>query len=110
TRSIDALERRHQRLVGNLGAIDDDSLVVAKQMRRSKSADAVARRAEDVRRKRDARALAVSTGDRDDGACGPAPPQAVERALQAIEPEVDRVRMQGFLPREPINEPAEPGR
>src|SRR6185503_3798190 len=104
--SVDALERRHQRCVGNLDSIDDDALVVAKQMRRSERADAIAGLAQDARGERYARTLAVSAGDRDDRARGALPRQAIERALQAIEPEIDRVRMQGFLPGKPVGETA----
>src|SRR6185369_16039166 len=90
--SIDALEGSHQRLVGHLVAIDHDALVVAQQMGRSESANAVAGLTKDARSQRDTRPFAVSASDRDDRAGRTLPSQTVERALQAIEPEIDRVR------------------
>ena len=41
-RRVDALERRHQRRVGDFDAVDGNALVVAKQMRRGERTDAIA--------------------------------------------------------------------
>ena len=94
--------------VGDLDAVDGDTLVVAKQVRRGECADAIAGLAEDARGESNAGALAVSAGNGDDGTCGTPPIQAVEGALQANEAEIDGVRMQRFLPCEPIGESTEP--
>ena len=108
-RRVDALERRDQRLVGNFDAADGDALVIAKQMRRGERADAIAGLARgcapSARRMEPLPLVPATVIDR----AGRTPPvQPIERALQAVQPEIDGVGMQRLLPREPIGETAEP--
>ena len=106
-RRVDALERGDQRASETSRPSIDDALVVAKQMRRSERADAIAGLAQNALQQRDAGALAVRAADGDDRACGRRQSEPLERALQAVEAEIDRVRMQRLLPREPVGKTCE---
>src|SRR6185503_629799 len=85
-------------------AVEADPLVEAPQVRRRERADVVTRVPIDAFEHRDARALAVRTGDRDDFVRRLAQAERVEHRDEAVEPQVDALRMDGFEPGEPTIE------
>ena len=108
-RRVDALERGDQRRRRRLSTpSSSDALVVAKQMRRCERADAIAGLCENARVSATLEPLPLVPPTVMTGTRRTLPVQALERALQALEPQVDRVRMQRLLPREPVSETAEP--
>src|SRR5690606_20751207 len=102
-RRLDRLELRDDRVVAGFASGDADALVEAHQMRRRVQPDPVAGGEQDRLEHRAARALAVRSADGEhDARHGQA--HALRDRAHAVEPEVDRLRMQRLDAREPLGE------
>ena len=84
-RRIDSLERDQQRSVVDFAFGDTNAFVVADQMRRGESANAVAALGEDSRQQCDRRAFTVRAADRDDRTRRALPAERAQRAPQSVQ-------------------------
>ncbi len=100
-RGIDALEGRDQRFVTGLGTVDADAFVVAREMRRRETPDALARRAQDAVEKRDGGTLAVGAAHGDDTMRRRQQIEPLRHFAHARQSQVYGTGMGFLLPREP---------
>ena len=98
------LEDFHELGIGRIDAVDADALVEPPQMRRRERADVVAGVPVDALEHRDARALAVRAGDGDDLVRRSAQLELVEHGDEAVETQIDPLRMHRLEPSEPTIE------
>jgi hypothetical protein len=103
-RRLHGLEAGHQLGVGQRPAVHRHALVVAQQVRRGVAADAMARGGEDLRQQVRGRALAIGAGDGHRGHARGRQAQPGGHRAHPLEAELDRARMQGFLPAQPVFE------